>query len=289
MTEQLNVLVCGATGNQGGAVARVLLEHGHAVTALTRDPSTPAARALEDAGAVVARGDLTDRSDCERALTGCDAAFLVATPYEQGPDAEVRQGTTFAEAAAATGVGHLVYSSVAGCRDDTGLPHFESKLAIERRIEELGITHTVVAPVYFMENLLMPDALAALREGALAVPMSPDASLQQVAVADVAGFAALALEDRDRFSGTRIELASDELTGSDAARVLSEVLERRIEFVEVPREQLRQQSDALAAMFEWFEDVGFGVDIDSLRRDFPQVGWHDYPAWAREQHPATLG
>jgi len=134
----------------------------------------------------------------------------------------------------------------------------------------------------------MPDSLAALRDGALAVPMSPDASLQQVPMADIVNFVALVLEDRDRFGGTRIEIASDELTGSDAARVLSEVLERRIEFAAVPREQLRQQSDALASMFEWFEDVGFSVDINSLRRDFPQVGWHDYSAWAREQYPAAF-
>lgn len=288
MTDPLNVLVCAATGNQGGALARVLLEHGHNVTALTRDPSKPAARALEDAGAALVRGELTDRSDCEHALRGCDAAFLVATPYEQGPDAEVRQGTTFAEAAASTGVGHVVYSSVAGCRDGTGLPHFESKLAIERRIEELGISHTFVAPVYFMENLFMPDSLAALWEGALAMPMSADASLQQVPVADIANFVALVLEDRDRFGGARIEIASDELTGSDAARVLSAVLGRRIEFVAVSREQLRHHSDALASMFEWFEDVGFSVDIKSLRRDFPQVGWHDYSAWAHEQDPAAF-
>lgn len=283
MPNALNVLVCGATGNQGGAVARVLLDRGHRVKGLTRDPSKPAAQALEDAGAALAAGDLTNRSDCERVLEGVDAAFLVATPYEQGTEAEVQQGVTFAEAAASTGLRHLVYSSVAAARDGTAIPQFDSKLAIERRIEELGIPHTFVAPVYFMENIYMPDSLAALRDGRLVIPMAPDTALQQIAVVDVARFVALALENHDLVVGRRIEIAGDELTGHEAAAALGETLGREVEYVPVPLEAVRAQSEGLAMMFRWFGDVGFSVDIDALRRDFPDVGWRDFRSWASEQ------
>ena len=100
------ILITGATGVQGGALARALLGRGRAVRALTRRPDAAAARAVADAGAEVVAGDLLDRPSLDRALAGVDAVFAVGTPYESGPDAEIRQGVTLVDAARAAGVGH---------------------------------------------------------------------------------------------------------------------------------------------------------------------------------------
>jgi len=92
------ILVAGATGQQGGAVARHLLKQpGFAVRALTRDSSKPAARSLAQAGAEVVRGDLDDPASVRRALEGAWGAFSVQNFMETGYDGEIRQGKLLAD------------------------------------------------------------------------------------------------------------------------------------------------------------------------------------------------
>ena len=156
MADSLSVLVCGATGQQGGALARLLMDKGHRVRAFVRKPDSPEAKELERFGAELAEGNFEDVSTIEDAARGMDSVFIVATPFEAGTEAEVRHGVAAAEAAKAAGVGHLVYSSVANADKNTGIPHFDSKRKVEEHIEGLGSPYTIVAPVYFMENLLAP-------------------------------------------------------------------------------------------------------------------------------------
>jgi uncharacterized protein YbjT (DUF2867 family) len=144
--DNLSVLVCGATGNQGGALARLLLGRRHRVRAFVRRPGSPEAAELERSGAELAEGDYDQPSTVEEAARGVDAGFVVATPYEAGTEAEVRHGIAAAEAAREAGVSHLVYSSVASADRDTDIPHFDSKREVERHIEGLGVPYTIVAP-----------------------------------------------------------------------------------------------------------------------------------------------
>src|SRR3954454_21709975 len=113
------ILVIGATGQQGGAVAHALLSRGHHVKALTRKPDSDAARRLASAGADVVAGDLRDAQSVAKAASGVDTMFLMGNSYEGGPEEETRQGIIAGNAAKAAGVGHLVYSSVADATKKT--------------------------------------------------------------------------------------------------------------------------------------------------------------------------
>jgi uncharacterized protein YbjT (DUF2867 family) len=288
MPRPVTVLVAGATGRQGGALAHLLLEKGHAVRALTRHPGSPAAAALEAAGAELRPGDLEDPGAVERAAAGADAFFLMATPFEGGVEAEERQATRAADAARAAGVRHLVYSSVAGADRGTGVPHFDSKLAVEEHVRGLGVPFTIVAPVYFMENFLAPAAVEALRTGKLALPLRARRRLQLVAVADLAAFVRLVLERASEFRDRRVELAGDELTGSQLASALSRATGSTIAHARVRLSEVRARSEDLGRMFEWLDEVGYSVDLAGLRRDYPEVGWHDFGQWAREQDWSVL-
>ncbi len=118
------ILVTGATGLQGGATARALLARGRKVRALVRDPRTPAAVALADAGAELVRGDLYDPPSLRAAMAGVRGVFSVQTVLTPaGIGGEVRQGRAVAEAAAECGVEHVVYSSVGGAERASGVPH----------------------------------------------------------------------------------------------------------------------------------------------------------------------
>ena len=289
MSDFLSVLVTGATGQQGGALARVLLDKGHRVRAFVRRPDSPEAKELKRLGAELTEGNFEEPSTIEGAARGVDAVFVVATPFGAGTEAEVRHGIAAADAAKAAGVGHLVYSSVANADRDTGIPHFDSKREVEEHIERLGVPYTIVAPVYFMENLLAPWTLPELKGGRLPMALSSSRPLQQIALSDIAAFTALILEKRKDFAGQRLDIASDEMAGDEVAETLTRVTGHEIHYVELPLEQVRQtMGDDGARMFEWFDQVGYSADIAALRRDHPEVGWHTFTGWAKEQEWSAL-
>jgi len=281
MTSKRSILVTGATGQQGGAVARALLSRGHRVKALTRKPDSDAARQLVGAGAEVVAGDLADAASIVQAAKGVDTMFLMGNSYEAGLEEETRQGILAADAAKAAGIGHLIYSSVADADKQTGIPHFESKYLVEQHVRQLGIPHTISAPVAFMENAVAPWSTGALSQGTLAFAMPPKRVLQLVALADIGAFVAALAERREQVFGKRYDFAGDELSGEEQAKILTEAIGRPIRYQEIPIAAARQQSEDAALMFQWFDRVGYDVDIAALRRQFPEVRWHGFADWAR--------
>src|SRR5690554_4750799 len=104
MPKSLSVLVTGATGQQGGAVARALIKKGHKVRALTRKPDSQRALAVKQQGAELAIGNFDDRDSLVKAMKGVDAVFIMGTPFEAGMETETRQGIAAVDAAKAANV-----------------------------------------------------------------------------------------------------------------------------------------------------------------------------------------
>jgi uncharacterized protein YbjT (DUF2867 family) len=278
MSKKLVVVVTGATGQQGGAVVKSLLERGHEVRAVTRSTESAKAKALAKTGVRLVQASLEDTAALTRALDGATSLFAMTTPFESGPQAETRQGLSAADAAKAAGV-HLVFTSVGSANRQTGIGHFDSKYEVEKHIAKIGARATILAPVFFMENILLGrDQLA---KGVYASPLPPARQLAQVAVADIGAVAARILEDPARFVGKRFDLASDELTGNDVVATLSRVVGRPFTYFQVPLDVIRQRmGEEGAKMFEWFDRVGYTVDRADLRHEFPDVAFHDFESWA---------
>ncbi len=266
------ILVTGATGQQGGAVARhVLKQPGYTVRALTRDTTKPGARALERMGAELFRGDLDDPSAVRRALDGAWGAFSVQNFMETGYDREIRQGKTLADAAKAAGIQHFVYTSVVSADRKTGLPHFESKWQVERHIVQSGLSYTILRPAFFMQNWhnFMREPI---RNGTLSLPLTPQTRLQQISVEDIGAFAARVFQTPSRWANRALEMAAEELSMQQVAETLSRALGRTVRYVQVPWEQFRQTAgEEITKMYRWFQDVGYHVDIAALRREFPTL------------------
>lgn len=127
MTKQLTVLVTGATGNQGGAVTRALINNEHKVLALTRNKESAAAKELAKLGAELIEGSL-DSQIYRRCLTGVDTFFLMGSPMETSVEQETKQGIALADAVKAANVGHLVYNSVANANKSTGIPTLKANI-----------------------------------------------------------------------------------------------------------------------------------------------------------------
>jgi uncharacterized protein YbjT (DUF2867 family) len=265
------ILVTGATGQQGGAAARHLLAHGWRVRGLTRSASADKARALQERGAEVVEGDLYDRASVDAALQGAYGVFSVQNFWlpEVGAEGEVRQGSLLADAAQAAGVQHFVYTSVGGAEKNTGIPHFDSKWAIEQHIQALGLPATVLRPVFFMDNLNW--SRASILQGTYnSTGIRPDRTMQMIAADDIGGLAALAFEQPGEYLGRSLEIAGDELTDAQTAETLARVIGRPVQ-VAPPQQWGNRNTEEGQKMVRWFNEVGYQADIPALRQAYPPL------------------
>ncbi len=283
MSKKLSVLVIGATGKQGGAVASNLIPKGHNIRALTRNVDSAKAKRLKEKGVEVVKGDLTDPGSLVQAMQGMDTVFAMTTPFEAGVEAETQQGITLADAAKQAGVGHFVFSSVANADQNTNIPHFDSKYKVEQYLVTLGMPYTICAPVYFMDNLFEAWFLPSVKEGALKFGMPTDRVLQQISIDAIGAFGAALIERRESVFGKRFDIAGDELTGAEAMKIVSQASGRNIGYESFDPEFMRADNPDFAEMFGWFNRVGYSANISELRKDFPEVNWESYKEWADRQ------
>jgi len=283
------VLVTGATGHQGGAVARELLAKGHKVRVMTRKPDSPAAKELGKLGAQVVRGDLDDAASLEAAVKGAWGVFGVQNTWEAGVEGEEEQGKRLAQIARDRGVQHYVYTSVGSAHRKTGIPHFENKYRVEETVRSLGFpSYVILRPVFFMENFLGPWFLPGIQQGKLVFGIKPQTKLQMIAVGDIGKHGARAFEKHAELNRKEIDLAGDELTMPETARLLSEATHQKVEFVQAPIEEVRKASEDYALMLEWFDRVGYDVDIERLARE-SGIRPTKFTEWAGKQQWATTG
>lgn len=280
------ILVTGATGQQGGATARELLAKGYTVRALTRRPDSAPAQALAKAGAEIVAGDLNDAASLERALQGAWGVFAVQNTWEAGVEGEETQGKRIAELARKNNVQHYVYTSVASAHRNTGIPHFENKWRVEATVRGLGFpSHTIIRPVFFMENLTGPWFLPGIQQGQLAVGIKPDTVLQMIAVADIGKYGCWAFEKHAELNGRAIDIAGDQLTMPQTAAVLSKAIGQPVTHLQVPIAEVRKASEDFALMLEWFDRTGYDVNIartsqESSIRPTTFAEWAPTASWA---------
>jgi uncharacterized protein YbjT (DUF2867 family) len=276
------VLVTGATGKQGGAVAKELLGHGFKVRAMTRQPEGEGARALKALGAEVVKGDLDDQASLQAAVSGVWGVFAVQNTWEAGVEKEEEQGKRMANVAKKAGVQHFVYTSVGSAHRNTGIPHFDNKWRVEETIRSLKFpSYTILRPVFFMENWISPWFKPYIDQGNLAVALKPTTKLQTIAVADVGKYGLWAFREADKLNGRAIDIAGDSLTMPETAAIISSVAGRKVAHLQIPIEEVRKSSEDFAIMLEWLDRVGYEADIPSTSRE-SGVAPTDFRTWAKK-------
>ena len=264
------ILVTGATGTQGGAVARELLQRGYQVRGLTRSPDKPRAQALAALGARMVPGDFDNPESLAAAMDGVYGVFAVTEWREHGVDGEIVHGRALVDAAVEAGVEHFVYTSVAGANENTGVPHFDSKYVVEQYLAQSGLTWSVVRPVSFMNNWRWRRE--EFLDGRFLDPGPSDQRHQWIAASDIAFFVGEAFDEPGAWAGRAEDIAGDSMNLTQFAELLSRVLDRPVRHVQVSWEDYEAASgEELTIMHRWFETDGYSVDIAALRARYPQL------------------
>ena len=267
------VAVVGATGRQGSAVCRHLLKGGWRVRALTRAPSSAAARALAERGAQVQQSDSEDLGSLTRTFQGAHGVFNAQNPMTSSLEAEVRQGRNVAEAAAEAGVAHVVYGAAGVGSEPTGVGSWDSKITIAAAFGERGLMLTVLRPMAFMELMtdkafypnvavwhLMPKLMGFTRP------------VGWLCTDDVGAIAARVFADPDRWGNTSLQLAADVRTIDECRSLWAEVRGRKPRGFPMPVWLFeRFVGTDLTTMWRWLATSEFDMSTETTRKILPEA------------------
>ncbi|XP_044527637.1 nmrA-like family domain-containing protein 1 [Gracilinanus agilis] len=232
MASKKVIVVFGATGNQGGSVARAILEDENiCVRVATRDVTKPAAVALQDLGAEVVKCDLNSKEDVNGILKGAYGTFLVTNFWEgHSKEKEVKQGKTVADASKHLGLEHVVYSGLENVKKLTKgkleVHHFDGKGQVEEYFWSIGVPMTSVRLSAYFENFLNIWKPVKASDGDyynLVLPMK-DIPLDGISVADIGPAVASIFRSPEEFLGKTVGLSAEALTVQQYADILSKTL-----------------------------------------------------------------
>lgn len=297
MTDKKIIAVVGATGSQGGGLARAILadpDGGFAVRALTRDPDSEPARALAALGAEVVEADLRDEAGVTKAFEGAYGAFLVTNFWEHmSADQEKRDVATMARAAAAAGLAHVIWSTLDDTREHIPLhddrmptllerykvPHFDAKAEADAFFADAGVPTTLLRTTFFWENLLGPMAPRRGEDGRLVLALAMgDSALAGIAAEDIGRTAYGIFRRGGQLIGRTVSIAGEHLTGAELAERFSEVLGEEVSYAPVPFDVLRAQpfpgAVELGNMFQYYAEVPeftAARDLDAVRELNPRL------------------
>jgi uncharacterized protein YbjT (DUF2867 family) len=275
------IVVTGATGLQGGAVARHLLEDGWYVRGLTRNATSKQAQDIAALGAEVVQGDMADAASLRPVFEGAYGIYSVQNPFISGPEAEVRQGRNVAEVAKDIGVEHLVYGSAGTGEMGTGIPSWETKLQIEDHMKALELPLTIVRPMAFMELMTHKKFFPAASAWHLMPKlMGSSRNVGWLCTDDLGAIAAKAFADPHSFVGKDLALASDVQSLDECRSIYREVMGRNPRRLPMPVwlfERFGFVGKDLTTMWRWLRTGEVDLDTSPTRAIHPEAltvgGW----------------
>lgn len=263
------VLVFGATGNIGGSVTKELTQRGWDVRAVTRNPQSEKARELAALGAEVVQADMEDRASLESAFAGMDRVFSVQNWMICGVEGEIRQAKMVADVARDAQVSHLVYGSAGVGISGTGIPHFESKVEVERYMRDLGLPVTAIRPSPFME--LMTDKAffpPVATWGTMPKVIGWDRPLPWIAVQDIGVAIANVFEDPETWIGRDINLIGDVRSLGDCREIYRSVNGKEPFRVPLPVALTQKLAgEELVQMWRWIKEWSDNNGLQQLSDD----------------------
>ncbi len=315
MAEQKKIIaVVGATGQQGGGLARAILadpDSAFQLRALTRNPDSEQARELGRLGAEVVRADLDDEASVAKAFEGAYGAYLVTNYWDHGsPEREYAQARNLAQAAKTAGVEHAIWSTLEDTRQRVPLhddrlptlmgqykvPHFDVKGEANALFTEAGVPTTFLQTTFYWDGFLTFAQPQRQEDGTLVLPPAMgDSKLAGIAAEDIGRTALGIFKSGKKLVGETVSIAGEHLTGAEIAETFSEVLGRRVHYVPVPFDALRAAgfpaAEETGNMFQYYAEFADEFtgrrDLDTVRQLNPSL--QSFREWLDMRKDAFAG
>jgi uncharacterized protein YbjT (DUF2867 family) len=286
------LVVFGATGQQGGSVAKHVLSDPelskeYKVRAVTRDPSKPAAQALQKLGAEVVKGDADDAASLAALMKGAHTVFSVTVSILDAVDKtpELTQGKAIADAAVAAGAQFFIFSTlpnVSKISDGklTTVEHFDLKAKVEEYVRTLPIKKAFYVPAYFMQNFENYMAPQPTGDGNFAVYgfVTPQTQVPLIDIAsDTGKFVGAILADPEKYDGKSVIGATLMMSYEDAVAEIARISGKNVKYTQLPESAIRGfmpplVADMLVGMFYYYQDFGYyGAPTKVLVQEAPEV------------------
>ena len=293
------ITVFGATGNQGGSVARALLDKGYKIRAVTRNPDNANAKALQARGAeVVQVKNMEDIASLEAAIKGAYGVFLVTNYWgllgenpETAYDREIAQGKAAGDVCKKLGIKHLVFSGLEYVKDIIGkpCPHFDAKGIVEKYLDEIGVPNTSTRYSYYYENFIaFPPQKN--DDGTYTMTWPMKGAMDGVSVEDGGPAVAAIFDNPQEYIGKKIGFSGNKITLSEYTAIISKVTGKTLKYNEVPYDVFAKfpfpGADDLAVMFEFYDVGNPDRDIEKTRKLNPAS--LSFQQWAEKNKDKLL-
>ena len=258
------ITVFGATGAQGSPIVHSLLAGGFKVRAVTRNPDSEKAKALNAAGAEVVKGDLENIPSVEAAVKGAYGVFYVTNFWElfgrnqeTAYDKEIEQGKAVANVCKQAGVKHVVYSALDAVKEKIGTlcPHYDSKAVVDKYLDEIGVPKTSVRYPFYFDNFITLSPKKQ-DDGSYVHTSCMDGPMDAISVADGGPIVAAVFSKPEEFIGKVVSISGDKLTLHEYMAIIGKVTGKTIRYQQVAVEVYAKfpfpGADDLAIMFDFF-------------------------------------
>lgn len=299
MSDKKVIAVVGATGLQGGGLARAILADpygGFAVRALTRDATSERAQKLSKQGAEVVEANNFVEESLVRAFRGAHGAFIVTNFWEHlSADKELQEAAILANAARRAGLKHVVWSTLEDTRDHIPVtddrmptlqgrykvPHFDVKAEADDLFRASGVPTTFLRPTFYWENLANGWRPIRDENGVLTLNWPQGAApLAGIAAEDIGAVAYQILKAGDEFAGKTVSIAGEHLTGDQIAAGLARAVGEPVVYRPLSPDQYRALGyEEVANMHQYYDEFADFFtgqrDLDAVRRIHPRLKTYD--------------
>jgi uncharacterized protein YbjT (DUF2867 family) len=262
-TSKKTIVVCGATGTQGGSVIRQLLVSDDLwhIVALTRNAKASKALTLSELGVKVKKANMENKESLIEAFKGADAVFAVTQPWSDDnkhcfPEKEIQQGKNIVDACVANKVGHLLFSSVLSFTEKKfKMPNVESKFTIEDYLISSGQPYTLLRLPQFMDNL--GSHFFPVKKGLIKGFIDADAKVPYISSGDIGKLALQIFLQPEKYLNKEVSVIGDMVSGIELGRMMESIREgEKFRYKSVPRFLIRLFAREFYPMRQFYETYG---------------------------------
>ena len=308
MAAKKTIVVFGATGAQGGGLARAILQDKNsefAVRAITRDPDSEKAKALAQMGAEIMQADIDDPESMKKALAGAYGAYFVTFFWAHfSPEKELAEAKSMAAAAKEAGLQHVIWSTLEDSRkfiplsdnrmptlqEKYKVPHFDAKGEANQFFLDSGVPTTILLTSFYWENLIYFGMGPKKNEAGkltLTLPIG-DQKMAAMAAEDIGKCAYGIFKKGPECIGKTVGIAGEILSGNEMAAGLSKALNQEVTYQAIEPEVYRNfgfpGADDLGNMFQFYRDFSSHFaetrNVDFARKLNQEL--QDFETWLKE-------